>query len=69
MATSVPNLTMLGSAIHQVHGHIHKIELVHDYNHQGYRVYLVLNIDANDELDVYRRISPLLHATENKEML
>lgn len=65
MATSVKNLTMLGDAIRGVHGHIHKIEMVHDYDHQGYRVYLVLNIDANDELDVYKRIAHLLDATED----
>jgi hypothetical protein len=59
---------MLGDAIRGVHGHIHKIEMVHDYDHQGYRVYLVLNLDAQDELDVYSRIAPILYATEKKEV-
>lgn len=63
MALSHKNLTLLGSSIQSVHGHIHKIEVVQNYDHQGYRVYLVLNIDADDELDVYRRIAPLLDAT------
>ena len=68
MATSFKNLPMLGDAIRGVHGHIHKITMVHDYDHQGYRVYLELNIDARDELDVYSRIAPLLYATEKKEV-
>ena len=68
MATSFKNLTLLVDAIRGVHGHVHKITMVHDYDHQGYRVYLELNIDARDELDVYRRIAPLLYATEKKEV-
>lgn len=51
-------------AIRQVHGQVYKIEVHTDPMRGNYRVHLILDLDAQDELSIYQQIAPVLIATD-----
>ena len=52
-------------AIRRVHGQIYKIEVHQDMMRGGYRVHLILDLHATDELSIYQQIAPVLIATDD----
>jgi len=52
-------------AIRRVHGQIYKIEVHQDMMRDKFRVHLILDLNARDELSIYQRIHPLLIETDD----